>query len=742
MRRTALLIVSLASLMVGLPIRAAESLFPVAPAVNTQRGFAVALDGVWLAVGAPQEEQEEIRNAGAVRLYRFETGVWIEKQSLASPEPQEKGRFGHSVAVSGLSLAVGAAGEGKVYIYSRDGDEWFLQAIVQDEEEVERLGQSVALDGTWLAIGAVDPNDPGGPGSVHLLNRFEGEWSELLPPLQGNPAAPDERFGTSVSLRGDILAVGAPGAEESKGAVYVFQAGEEGWGRVARRTAADGEPGDQLGFAVAVNANGNEVAAGAPTADAPGAINQGALYLFEEGEGWSDGAGGRLTVPGIDGGDHLGHSVSIDGNLLAAGAPFGSPGGSGAVHILIRNELIWSPTDPIEAGTAGLLDLFGYSVAVDGSRVAAGTVLLDQGGGSAGSAHTFTCNGSGCTVEGEAAASDQQPEDIFGVALDMDGDTLVVGAIRASGQEGVVYVYRRAGEGWRQEARLSSPPNAKYFGLAVAVSRDTLVVGAPLSGTAHLFQRMGEEWIPWATLTAPEPRFGDGFGRSVAIDGETVVIGAFGAAYVFEKAAAPGAPLLPPVAIDHEYGRSVAVSGDTVAVGAPFGLPPSVHLFRRTVGWAWESTLATGLPGSLFGWALAMDRGSLLIGAPYYEGSTGAAFLFEQGRNGWALRQSLSGEGLQLFGTTLDFHEGAAIVVGSQPFEENFVSTDSDIRLYAWTQEKGLTAQPEAGVTLNSPLFGISAAVSSNFFAVGVPRLDAGDRILIIEHNASGEVQP
>ncbi|HWN42623.1 MAG TPA: hypothetical protein VNW71_10395 [Thermoanaerobaculia bacterium] len=391
MRCTALL---LASLMVGVPICAAEipsSLFPVEPAVNSQRGFAVALDGAWLAVGAPQEEQGETRNAGAVRLFRFEDGLWIEKQRLASPEPEDTGRFGHSVSLSGITLAVGAAGEGKVYAYTRDGSEWFLRAIVQDEEGVERLGQSVALDGDWLAIGAV--------GSVHLLNRFAGEWSELLPPLQGDPAAPDERFGYSVSLRGDTLAVGAPGAEESKGAVYVFQAGEEGWNRVARRTAVDGGPGDQLGYAVAVGANGSEVAAGAPAADAPGAVNQGALYVFEEGEGWSDGAGGRLAVPGIDGGDHLGHAVSIDGDLLAAGAPFGSPDNSGAVHILIRHGLPWIPVNPVEAGNAGFLDLCGFSVAADSDRVAAGAVLLDQGGSSAGSAHTFKCTGTGCTEE-------------------------------------------------------------------------------------------------------------------------------------------------------------------------------------------------------------------------------------------------------------------------------------------------------------------------------------------------------
>jgi len=86
---------------------------------------------------------------------------------------------------------------------------------------------------------------------------------------------------------------------------------------------------------------GEDVVVGAPTADAPGAANGGALYAFRAGGEWEDAQTARLAVTGIDAGDQLGYAVAIDADLVAASAPFGSAGLSGSVHVLTRDLLSW-----------------------------------------------------------------------------------------------------------------------------------------------------------------------------------------------------------------------------------------------------------------------------------------------------------------------------------------------------------------------------------------------------------------
>src|SRR6185503_5054790 len=95
-------------------------------------------------------------------------------------------------------------------------------------EGARQFGQAVALDGEWLAISAQGQSEP---GAVHLFRRAVDDWAESQPALMG---APGERFGQALSLRGLTLVVGASGADQARGAAYVFELGETGWLRAAR----------------------------------------------------------------------------------------------------------------------------------------------------------------------------------------------------------------------------------------------------------------------------------------------------------------------------------------------------------------------------------------------------------------------------------------------------------------------------------------------------------------------------
>ena len=145
---------------------------------------------------------------------------------------------------------------------------------------------------------------------------------------------------------------------------------------------------------------------------------------------------------------------------------------------------------------------------------------------------------------------------------------------------------------WVQKAKLTASDGEEWdwFGTSVAISGDTVVVGADDDvigtntdqGSAYVFVRSGDTWTQTAKLTASDGAADDSFGHSVAISGDTVVVGADGddnnkgSAYVFEKPAAGWANMTQTAKLtasdgedyDH-FGYSVAISGDTVVVGAP-----------------------------------------------------------------------------------------------------------------------------------------------------------------------------
>ena len=191
----------------------------------------------------------------------------------------------------------------------------------------------------------------------------------------------------------------------------------------------------------------------------------------------------------------------------------------------------------------------------------------------------------------------------------ISGETIVVGA-RAGGTEGLrqgaAYVFVRNGELWRQQDRLLAADGASFdsFGFSVAISGETVVVGAPSyssagrarQGAAYVFVRNGEVWRQQQQLLAADAVAGDEFGLAVAISGETVVVGKLGpqfsgtglrggAAYVFvrngevsrqqQKLQAAGAMSL------GNFGTSVAISGETIVVGAPFDTSTRLSFFRQ-----------------------------------------------------------------------------------------------------------------------------------------------------------------
>jgi hypothetical protein len=191
-------------------------------------------------------------------------------------------------------------------------------------------------------------------------------------------------------------------------------------------------------------------------------------------------------------------------------------------------------------GVAG--DIFGYSVAASGSTAVIGAYQDDDSGSNSGAAYVYTRSRGIWSQQQELTAAGGVAGDAFGRSVAVSGDKLVVGApwddgIGIGTDSGSAYVFSRSGATWSQQRKLTAADAAAYddFGFGVAVSGDTVVVGAlrgltmgSPTGSAYVYARSGGTWSQQQKLTAADGAAGDDFGISVAVDGATALIGAWG----------------------------------------------------------------------------------------------------------------------------------------------------------------------------------------------------------------------
>ena len=289
-------------------------------------------------------------------------------------------------------------------------------------------------------------------------------------------------------------------------------------------------------------------------------------------------------------------------------------------------------------------------------------------------------------------ASDGEASDAFGFSVAVSGDTVVVGAfgddIGANTSQGSAYVFVRPAGGWAgalaENAKLTASDGVAFddFGVSVAVSGDTVVVGALFNdvgnnigqGSAYVFVKPSGGWAGLRTqdakLTASDGEPVDFLGDSVAVSGDTVVVNApfgdvganinQGSAYVFVKPAGGWAGQLQQnaklVASDGATGDfssslsfddSVAVSGDTVVLGAarddvgPNTDQGSAYVFVKPVG-GWAGTLtesakltaSDGAANNQFGLSVDTSGDTVVVGAVVSPSLP--AYVFVEPSGGWA----------------------------------------------------------------------------------------------------------
>jgi hypothetical protein len=387
--------------------------------------------------------------------------------------------------------------------------------------------------------------------ALNAARTRRGDYSVVTPLFideQKLTASEAVSFGFTIAASGSTIVVGARGDNLFQGAAYVFERQGGSWVETQKLTASDGVGGDQFSDSVAVS--GSTIVVGASLHHIGGNFLQGAAYVFErQGGSWVETQ--KLTAS--DGAifDSFGRSAAVSGSTIVVGSA-----NRGAAYVFNRRGGSWVETQKLTASDATAFNAFGVSVAISGSTIVVGASADDIGSNiNQGSAYVFDRRGGSWVETQKLTASDGVQPDSFGDPVAISGSTIVVGApfddIGGIINQGSAYVFTRQGGSWVETQKLTASDGANstdIFGVAVAVSGSTIVVGASLfdvgnnfdQGAAYVFERRGGSWVE-TKLTSSDGAPVDNFGRSVAVSGSTVVVGApfvgnlnQGAAYVFE----------------------------------------------------------------------------------------------------------------------------------------------------------------------------------------------------------------
>ncbi|MCH2161083.1 MAG: hypothetical protein MK085_04335 [Phycisphaerales bacterium] len=254
-------------------------------------GNTLAISGDTVVVGAYRDDVFGEYSGSAYVFERNDNGDWPEVAKLTASDGAERDWFGRDVSISGETVVVGAWGDddngdnsGSAYVFERDDNgEWseVAKLIASDGTEDDSFGGSVAISGDTMVISAFHDGQNGyESGSAYIFERSGKGWFEVAK-LVSQDVSENDNFGTTVSISGEKVVVGAPGNDDNgnnSGSAYIFKRNRSGsWSEVAKLNASDGEDDDRFGGSASIA--GETVVVGAHGDDDQGP-GTGSAYIF------------------------------------------------------------------------------------------------------------------------------------------------------------------------------------------------------------------------------------------------------------------------------------------------------------------------------------------------------------------------------------------------------------------------------------------------------------------------------
>jgi len=389
----------------------------------------------------------------------------------------------------------------------------------------------------------------------------------------------------------------------------------------------------------------------------------------------------------------------------------------------------------------------------------------------------------------ELTSSDGAEFSIFGWGCAISGNTVVVSSLDIPAYHGAAYVFVKPASGWAnmtQTAELTSSDGAAsdYFGIALAISGNTVIVGAYTAtvgsnqgqGAAYVFVEPAGGWVNMtetAKLTASDGVANDGFGDAVAISGNTAVIGAYaniggnagqGAVYVYNKPASGWKTTsrfrakltASDGAANDALSNDVGISGNTIVAGAPFAAiggnaaQGATYVFVEPATGGWVSgtqtaklTVLGGASNDYFGSIVGIS-GNTVVASSYNaavgtHASQGAAYVFVEPANGWtnatqnAKLVASDGQANDHFGIGLAI-TGGTVLVGAPGATIGSNAGKGALYEYlkpasGWKNTSRFNAKFTASDGTANAQFGSSAAISGNTFVVGADEQTFGSNL-------------
>lgn len=335
-------------------------------------GISVSIDGDYAVVGAFHEghdasENNFVQDAGSAYIFKKDAGGtdnWGLVRKITAPIRSAADQFGSSISISGEYIIVGAFNEdddadelntlndaGSAYIFKRDAggaDNWgqIKKVAAGIRGADDWFGLSVSISGDYAVVGAYrededaqEANTLSGSGSAYVFKKDQGgtdNWGQVKK-ITAAIRATGDVFGSSVSVNGDYLIVGAPSEKEdalevnsltSAGAAYIFkkdQGGADNWGQLVKLVPTIRASTDFFGSSVSINGSYAIAGAQGESEDALEAntlIRAGGAYIFGKDQGGPDNWGQeqKIIAAARAGSDDFGVSVAVSGAFAIVGA--------------------------------------------------------------------------------------------------------------------------------------------------------------------------------------------------------------------------------------------------------------------------------------------------------------------------------------------------------------------------------------------------------------------------------------
>ena len=326
----------------------------------------------------------------------------------------------------------------------------------------------------------------------------------------------------------------------------------------------------------------------------------------------------KLNGSNITNFSEFGHASDIDGDWMAVGA-YKADSGAGAVYMYERQGLVWVERQKLTALDSGAGDNFGVALDLEGNRLLVGAPMHDNTNGTnAGAAYYFSYDGSNWIQEQGISTTTSQSNGGFGAAVSLSGNRAAISVANVSRPaNGFLITYQFNGEQWSFQQRINSP-------------------------------RTGQQTDTWR------------FAREFEMENDLMIVSDFrendmGAAYIYGFDMGSWQLLQRIAASDgnmgERFGSWVSLENNTVAIGAG-GVnfdAGAVYLFSNENSLLWTETTkllaSDSNSGGLFGQTgVVLRDNSLIVGAisNFNDNvATGALYLYEKNQLGWQETQKL-----------------------------------------------------------------------------------------------------